>query len=62
MTYGDYGQNPAIENDAASQYADYMENGTPGGMIAPRPFRQPIIDKAKPAIEAIYNAPWHINV
>ena len=61
MTYGVNGRNPGIENSPAAQYAGYMENGTPGGMIKPRPFVNPIIEKAKPAIEAIYKEPFHIS-
>lgn len=51
---------PGIMSNA--QYADWLENGTPGGQMAPRPFRQPIIDKAQPEIEAIYQEPWHISI
>lgn len=41
-------------------YANYLEEGTK--KMAPRPFRQPIIDKAKQEIEDIYKEPWHIKV
>lgn len=56
---GANGQNPAIETTVF--YARYMENGTPGGMIAPRPFVQKIVDKAKPGIEGIYAQPFHLS-
>lgn len=51
---------PGIMSNA--EYADYLESGTPGGMIAPRPYRQPIIDKAQQEVEAIYQEPWHISI
>lgn len=50
--------NPAIETNVP--YAGYMENGTPGGMIAPRPFEQKIVDLAEPKITAIYQEPFNI--
>ena len=30
--------------------------------MAARPFRQPIIDKAKQEIEEIYQESWHISI
>lgn len=56
------GINPVIENFPASQYADYMEHGTPGGKIKPRPFKEKIIEMARPQIEAIYNAPYNFKL
>lgn len=35
-----------------------LDEGTPGGKIAPRPFIQPTIDKAMPEILQIYNKPY----
>ena len=52
------GINPVIENAPAAQYADYLEHGTPGGKISPRPFKEKIIEMARPQIEAIYNRPY----
>lgn len=57
--YGANHQNPAIETNVF--YAGYMENGTPKGMIAPRPYAQKIIEMAKPKIEAIYAAPYNLG-
>ena len=57
---GDERQNPAIESSVP--YADYMEDGTPGGKIAPRPFAERIIEKARPKIEAIYDEPFDLNL
>lgn len=37
-------------------YAGYLENGT--SRIEPRPFIQPIIDKAMPEVEKILNEPY----
>lgn len=59
VQYGANHQNPAIESGVS--YVDYMENGTPGGMIAPRPFVQKTVDLAKPGVEAIYKKPFNIS-
>lgn len=59
VQYGANHQNPAIESSV--RYVGYMEDGTPGGMIAPRPFAQKTIDLAKPEIEAIYGKPFNIS-
>lgn len=56
---GPNGEYPAIEVNL--EYADYMEHGTPGGKIAPRPFVDKTVDKAKPAILAIYNRPFNLS-
>lgn len=37
---------------------DYLENGTPGGKMAPRPHHQKIKDMAKPKILKIYKEPY----
>lgn len=42
-------------------YASRLETGTPGGQMAPRPFKQRIIDSAAPAIEQIMNEPYTIR-
>lgn len=60
VQYGANHQNPAIETNVP--YTGYMENGTPGGMIAPRPFEAKIVEKAKPEVEAIYAQPFDINL
>ncbi len=60
IQYGAYGQNPAIETDV--EYAGYMEKGTPGGMIAPRPYVQKTVDLARPEIDAIYKKPFSISI
>lgn len=52
------GNNPAIESNVP--YAGYMEEGTPGGKIAPRPYAVRIIEKAWPEIEGIYSAPYRM--
>lgn len=54
------GKNPAIELNVPV-YPEYMEHGTPGGMIAPRPFVQKIVDMAEPQVTAIYNAPYNLH-
>ena len=59
VRYGANHQNPAIESNV--MYAGYMEHGTPGGMIAPRPYEAKIVQKAKPEIEAIYASPFSIT-
>ena len=60
VQYGANHQNPAIESNVF--YAGYMDNGTPGGMIAPRPFADKIVEKAKPEVEAIYAQPFDISL
>ena len=55
----DGGFNPGIETSIF--YADYMENGTPGGMIAPRPFVDKIIEMAEPEVTDIYNMPFNLH-
>lgn len=41
-----------------TKYNDYMEHGTPGGMIAPRPYVDRITQKALPEVKAIYSEPY----
>lgn len=38
---------------------DMLEHGTP--RMAPRPYRQAIIDKATPKIRSIYGEPYHLT-
>lgn len=54
----DYG-GPAIES--VVPYASLLEEGTPGGMIQPRPFKQPILEKAWPEVETIYSEPYNLT-
>lgn len=37
---------------------EMLEQGTPEGKIAPRPFKQSTIDRAMPAIERIFSQPY----
>lgn len=60
MQYGPNHQNPAIESNVP--YAGYMENGTPGGKIAPRPYEKRILEKAMPRIREIYGEPYDLNL
>ena len=46
------GNIPTLESDVP--YAEYMDQGTPGGMIAPRPYAEKTIEKALPKIKRIY--------
>lgn len=41
-----------------TKYNDYMEHGTPGGMIAPRPYVDRITEKATPEVVSIYSEPY----
>ena len=59
VQFGASHQNPDIESNVP--YTGYMENGTPGGMIAPRPFAEKIVEKARPEVEAIYSMPFNIS-
>lgn len=60
IQYGSRHQNPAIESNVS--YAGYMEKGTPGGMIAPRPFADKIVEKSEDEVAAIYCEPFDINL
>lgn len=40
-------------------YAGWLEDGTPGGQMAPRPHHQKILEHAKPKIIRIYSAPYN---
>lgn len=42
-----------IESDVP--YADWLENGTPGGQMAPRPHHDRILEHAEPKIVRIYS-------
>ncbi len=55
---GPNGINPAIETNVP--YA-WLDEGSPHGMIAPRPYSQKIIEKAAPEVFAIYGAPYTIK-
>ncbi|MBR1566700.1 MAG: hypothetical protein IJ649_08050, partial [Oscillospiraceae bacterium] len=57
ITSGAGGVNPAIESGVP--YA-WLDEGSPGGMIAPRPYAKKIVETAMPAIEAIYAEPYHL--
>ena len=39
-------------------YAEFLEDGTPGGQMAPRPHHDLIRQKAEPKIVKIYEAPY----
>lgn len=39
-------------------YANWLENGTPGGQMAPRPHHERIQNHALPKIMAIYDEPY----
>lgn len=56
---GPGGYNPAIESNV--EYA-WLDQGSPGGMIAPRPYEQKTLEKAWPEVEAIYQEPFDIDV
>lgn len=58
IVYGEY--NPGLEG--GTPYAGYLEYGTPGGMIAPRPYINKIVELSEPEITAIYNAPYNISI
>lgn len=48
----------SIETDVG--YAGWLENGTPGGQMAPRPHHDRIQNKALPEIVRIYDEPYDI--
>lgn len=41
-------------------YADWLENGTPGGQMAPRPHHERIQQDALPNIMRIYDEPYNV--
>lgn len=41
-------------------YADWLENGTPGGQMAPRPHHERIQQAALPDIIRIYEEPYNV--
>ena len=45
-----------IENP--QKYADYLEDGTPGGQMAPRPHHEKIQKHALPKLVRIYDEPY----
>lgn len=55
LATGAGGINPAIETEVP--YA-WLDEGSPGGMIKPRPYVKKIVETAMPAIEAIYSEPY----
>ena len=57
IVFGAY--NPGLEG--GTPYAGFMEYGTPGGMIAPRPYIDKIVELSEPEITAIYNAPYNLS-
>lgn len=59
IIYGENHQNPAIESNV--QYA-WLDEGSPGGKIKPRPYEQKTIDAAMPEIEAIYSEPFDLDL
>lgn len=44
--------------DSNVDYAEWLENGTPGGQMAPRPHHDRIKEKAEPKIFRIYDEPY----
>jgi hypothetical protein len=44
--------------DSEVFYADWLENGTPGGQMAPRPHHERILKDAEPKIQKIYDEPY----
>ena len=44
--------------ESGVKYADWLENGTPGGQMAPRPHHERIQNHALPNIIRIYDEPY----
>ena len=58
VQYGPSGRYPAIESNVP--YA-WLDKGSPGGKIKPRPYSARIIEMARPVIEARYAAPYNVS-
>lgn len=48
----------ALRTEKGYLLGDLLDEGTPGGKIAPRPFKQKAIDSAMPAIQRIFSQPY----
>lgn len=59
VTYGENNQNPAIESSVS--YA-WLDNGSPGGMIKPRPYADKTIEVAMPEVGKIYSEPFDLDL
>lgn len=59
VTYGENSQNPAVESEIS--YA-WLDEGSPGGMIKPRPYFQKTIETAMPEVEKIYSEPFDFDL
>lgn len=59
VTYGENNQNPAIESSVS--YA-WLDKGSPGGMIKPRPYADKTIETAMPEVEKIYSEPFDLDL
>lgn len=59
VTYGEGNQNPAIETHI--EYA-WLDEGSPGGMIKPRPYVDKTIETAMPEVEKIYSEPFDFDL
>lgn len=44
--------------ESGVEYAKYLEDGTPGGQMAPRPHHERIAKKTEPEMFRIYNEPY----
>ncbi len=60
IQYGAGSLNAGIETPIF--YASYLQDGTPGGQMSPRPFREPTLEDAKPALTELYSRPFKISI
>ncbi|MEG0766250.1 MAG: hypothetical protein RR482_00910 [Clostridia bacterium] len=60
IQYGGGSLNAGIETDVF--YAGYLENGTPHGQMAERPFRERILNDATPQLTELYSRPFKISI
>ena len=57
-SYGDRDCTIKAGIESGMDYAEILEKGS--GRMAPRPYREPILEKAKPEIERIFKEPYKL--
>ena len=58
----DDGSNTVMAIESGVKYAQFLEDGTPGGKIAPRPYVERIKNAALPDIQQIFGQAFHFSI